>query len=154
MISENFKTFPRAGKLMGIDWGEKRIGLAVTDPDRKFTFARPRATDISHIAYHISHEGVTGVIIGLPIRSDGSDSETTKRVRAFAEKLAEQTDVPIALLDETLTSVAAEESIFRAGDIGKCRCRCDRRGDRHPKDIDSESARIILENALAIMNRR
>jgi putative Holliday junction resolvase len=152
MISENFKTFPRAGKLMGIDWGEKRIGLAVTDPDKKFTFARPHATDISHIAYHISQENITGVIIGLPIRSDGSDSETTKRVRAFAEKLAEQTDVPIALLDETLTSIEAIDRTRR--DLGR---GCDgrvRRCDRHTGDIDSESARIILENALAIMNRR
>jgi len=136
MICDNFKTFPQDGELIGIDWGEKRIGIAVSDPERKFAFARPHAKDISEVAAIISDERPAGVILGLPLRTNGGESETTKRVRLFALKLADETDVPIMLLDESLTSFEAAERILGAG-----------------KDLDSESARILLENAIAVMNR-
>ena len=137
MICDNFKTFPQGGKLIGLDWGEKRIGVAISDPQRKFAFARPHAKNISEVAAIISDERPAGVILGLPLRTNGEESETTKRVRLFALKLADEIDVPIMLFDESLTSFEAAERILDAG-----------------KDLDSESARVLLENAIAFMNRK
>ena len=72
---------------------------------------------------------------------DGSESETTARVREFADALSRHTDVPIMFVDETLSSTAAQESMgrVRVGDI--------------KEKLDSESARLILENAIALMGR-
>jgi len=134
MICDNFKTFPKHGKLVGVDWGEKRIGLSVSDPDRSFAFARPAAPDMAGVLAIISGESAAGVVLGLPLRTNGEESETTKRVRDFAAQLAAKTDVPIILFDESLTSFAAI--------------------DAGAKDIDSESARILLENAIAVMRRK
>ncbi|MDR1027424.1 MAG: Holliday junction resolvase RuvX [Rickettsiales bacterium] len=132
MICKDFKDFPRKGRLLGIDWGARRMGLAVSDPEQKFAFTRPHIDNEPRTANReprllkiIADEDIVGIVVGLPLFFDGSESDTTRRVRAFADDLATQTDLPIIFQDETLTSVEAAES--------------------HPADLDSESARIILE---------
>jgi putative transcription antitermination factor YqgF len=72
---------------------------------------------------------------------DGSDSETTVMVRTFADKLAGRTYVPIMFIDETLSSSAAQEQ------MGRVRVRDIK------KKLDSNAARVILENAIALMKR-
>ena len=140
MIVNNFKSFPKNGKLLGIDWGCKRIGLAVSDERQLFVFARPILKHESkkkeqNFLKIISDEDIAGIVIGLPLRLDGTDSETTTQVRKFATELSSQTKIPIILFDESLTSFAAEDEGAK-------------------KDIlDSESARILLENAISVINR-
>jgi putative Holliday junction resolvase len=139
MICHDFKDFPKTGRLIGIDWGGRSIGVAASDPDRKFVFVRPPITNReSRIAIRdlIRSENVVGVVLGLPLRLDGTDSPTTKRVRKFAADLAAQTDIPIILFDESLTSFEAAENGADAG------------------GLDSESARVLLENAIAVMGRK
>ena len=131
MIIDDFKSFPPLGRIMGIDWGAKRVGVAVSSPDRKFVFARETNADILKT---ISEEGIVGIVLGLPLRLDGTDSDTTRRVRKFAAELAAATLVPIVLFDESLTS-------FEAATGGA-------------KNLDSESARVLLENAIAVMKRQ
>ena len=148
MILPDFKGFPRTGRILGVDWGLSRIGVAVSDPNRDFVFVRPvtnvvRGADnhadiVAKIAYD---ENVVGIIVGLPIRNDGTESDTTKMVRDFVNKLANKTDLPICTIEENLTSVEAQES------MGRVRVR-----DIKQK-LDSESARVILENAIAIIKR-
>ncbi len=148
MILPDFKGFPRAGRIIGVDWGLSRIGVAVSDPSRDFVFVRPvvnvargAGNHADVVAQIAKEEGVTGIVVGFPIRSDGTESETTKMVRDFVNKLETKTDLPICMIEENLTSVEAQES------MGRVRVR-----DIKQK-LDSESARVILENAIAIIKR-
>ncbi len=148
MILPDFKAFPRAGRILGIDWGLRRIGVAVSDPSRDFVFVRdvisvPRGAN-NHadlVADVVRTENVVGIVVGLPVRSDGTETETTKQVRDFVNVLAGHVELPICMIEENLTSVAAQEN------MGRVRVR-----DLKEK-LDSESARVILENAIAIINR-
>lgn len=148
MILPDFKAFPRAGRILGIDWGLRRIGVAVSDPSREFVFVRdpivvPRggAKHAQLVQDVVQSEGVTGIVIGLPLYPDGGESDTTKMVREFANELAAKTDLPICFIEENLTSCAAQES------MGRVRI-CDLK-----QRLDSESACVILENAIAMINR-
>ena len=148
MILPDFKAFPRAGRILGIDWGLRRIGVAVSSPMRDFVFVRDVIV-MSHGADNhadlvvdmAARENVVGIIVGVPVRGDGTESDTTKMVRDFVAKLATKTDLPICMIEENLTSSAAQES------MGRVRVR-----DLKEK-LDSESARVILENAIAMINR-
>lgn len=148
MILPDFKAFPRMGRILGIDWGLRRIGVAVSDPTRHFVFVRdvisvPRGAD-NHadlVANMAARENVVGIIVGLPVRGDGSESDTTKMVRDFVAKLATKTDLPIGMIEENLTSAIAQENIGRV------------RVQELKEKLDSESARVILENAIAMISR-
>lgn len=148
MILRDFKAFPRRGRIIGVDWGAVRLGLAVSDESREFTFTRPvvvsanRGGDlVARVAAVAADERAVGIVIGLPLRTDGTESDTTAAVRAFADSLAAVTDLPICFIDETLTSAAAAEQA----------------GIHNPRaaktKLDSVSARVILENAIAVINR-
>ena len=147
MIIANFKDFSRHGRILGIDWGARRTGVAVSDDTREFVFVRPplvvgQGDDVAkQIADLAVAERVVGIVIGLPLRTDGSESETTQMVRDVANRIAQFTDLPVCFIDETLTSsTAAEESKLRTVKDVK-------------EKLDSESARVILENAIAVINR-
>ncbi|MFQ6744760.1 MAG: Holliday junction resolvase RuvX [Alphaproteobacteria bacterium] len=148
MILQDFKVFPRVGRVLGVDWGMRRIGVAVSDETRQFVFTRPVLNFKSNqnnqadvVAKCAMEEGAVGIVVGLPVYNDGSDSETTVLVREFVKQLTEKIDLPICMLEENLTSVVAQE------EMGRVRVR-------DLKEIlDSESARVILENAIAIINR-
>lgn len=148
MILSNFNDFPRTGRIMGIDWGARRTGVAVSDPTREFVFTRPAivvgrgGVSIARaIADMTITENVVGIVFGLPCYLDGHESETAELVRACATELCTYVDLPIAFLDETLTSRTAQD------EMGRVRVSDIKRG------LDSESARVILENAIAIINR-
>ena len=147
MILSDYKDFPRVGRIIGLDWGLRRCGLAVSDENRDFVFARPqinvRTQDelIQNILNTIALDKVVGVVIGLPLYADGTDSDTTKMVRDFADLLSNQTKLPIIFIEENLTSVIAQEEIGRKS-ISKIK-----------QELDSVSAKIILENAIAVLKR-
>ena len=148
MILPDFKVFPRDGRVLGIDWGLRRVGVAVSDAGRDFVFVRdaivlPRGAN-NHadlVAQLAAQENVAGIVVGLPLYPDGVESDTTRQVRDFISNLATQTDLPICTVEENLTSAAAQES------MGRVRVR------ELKERLDSESARVILENAIAIINR-
>lgn len=148
MILPDFKAFPHSGRLLGIDWGLRRIGVAVSDAGHDFVFVRPvvvvpRGADnhANLVADIAKKESVVGIVVGLPLYSDGSDSDTTKMVRMFIDALAKVTDLPICTIEENLTSAAAQENMGRVS-VSKLK-----------ENLDSESARVILENAIAMINR-
>lgn len=148
MILLDFKAFPRSGRILGIDWGVRRIGVAVTDPDMNFVFVRdtillPRgAKNHAVLVADIAEvEKVCGIVVGLPVRGDGSESETTVMVREFVLQLEKETDLPICMLEENLTSVQAQSEMGRT------------RVSDLKERLDSESARVILENAIAMIKR-
>ena len=147
MILSDYKDFPRTGRILSLDWGLRRCGVAVSDENRDFTFARPqlyiKSQDelIQNVLGIIKEDKISGIVIGLPLYSDGSESETTKMVRDFANLLSQYTDLPIIFVEENLTSTAAQEEIGRKS-ISKIK-----------QELDSVSAKIILENAIAILKR-
>lgn len=148
MILSDFKSFPRAGRILGIDWGLRRIGVAVSDPTRQFVFVRDvvfvpgdKAGAAQMVADVAMREGACGIVVGLPLFTDGTESTTTKMVRDFVADLEKKTDLPICLIEENLTSAIAQE------EMGRVRVR-----DLKER-LDSESARVILENAIAMINR-
>ena len=148
MILPNFNDFPRMGRIIGIDWGARRTGVAVSDVSREFVFVRPAilsgrgAQSIARQLADLARvENAVGIVFGLPLHADGSPSDTTDAVRACAAELCTYVDLPIAFIDETLTSRAAQD------DMGRVRVADIKRG------LDSQSARVILENAIAVMRR-
>ena len=133
------------GRVLAIDWGEARIGLAISDPTR--TLATPRAAleekdkgrQISRVVALIAELEVTGVVVGMPLHMDGSATRSTVPAMKYAEKLARLAGVPVTLVDERLTSIEAEERLTEAG----------RRPGRADKGrIDSAAAAIMLQRWL------
>ena len=104
------------GRLMALDYGSKRIGVALSDPLR--VLARgwgvvPRDPEgeahFAAIAAIIAEEAVTGLVLGLPRNADGSEGEMVELVRAFGSRLAELTGLELAYCDESFSSLEADE---------------------------------------------
>jgi putative holliday junction resolvase len=110
-----------ATRLLGVDYGSARIGLAVSDPDRKIAF--PLATyerrggekDAAYFRTLAAEEAVGGVVVGLPVHLDGREGEKAAQARAFASWLAQATGLPAVFWDERFTTVQAESALWEAG---------------------------------------
>jgi len=133
------------GRVLAVDWGEARIGLAVSDPTR--TLATPYATlaekdkglQVKRVAALAGELEVTEVIVGLPLHMDGRETTSTRPAMKYAEKLARFVAVPVTLVDERLTSFEAEALLEAAG----------RKAGRADKGrIDSAAAAVLLQRWL------
>lgn len=111
------------GRLAGIDYGTRRIGLAISDPGRRIaspvttlTASGNPADDADRvIAWAADHE-IGGFVVGLPLNmQDGSDSDQTRITRAFAAALADRAARPVDLWDERLSSFQADQFLDLAG---------------------------------------
>ena len=133
------------GRLLSIDYGRKRTGLAVTDPLQ--IIATPLTTVpthqlISYLTTYCQQEEVEKFILGYPIRLDGSDTDTTSEVRVLAKQLEKKFVGKIVdLHDERFTSQLALEAMIAGGTSKKYR--------RQKENIDKISATIILQSYLA-----
>jgi len=110
-------------RIVGLDIGQRRIGVAVSDATR--TLARPlmvvtRPASNEHAVALVANEiarlateedGIEAIVVGLPRRLDGSPNELTQPVQAFADALRERTALPVALQDERLSSREAESRL-------------------------------------------
>ena len=137
-------------KYLAIDYGQKRTGLAVSDPEGRMAF--PRVTlnmrgkdaffaDLFAVA---EHEGIQAFVVGLPLRSNNEDSETTRQVRNMAARLTRRTSLPFYFMPETLSSHEAEERLREAGKSGK----------ELREALDRAAAVAILESFLALPEER
>jgi putative Holliday junction resolvase len=131
-------------RILGIDFGEKRIGLAVSDPEGRLAvaLATVRRTSDSQAIRQIIEAALQleiGLfVMGEPLNLDGSRGPAAARVSSFARKLAAESGLPVEMTDETLTSVEAEERLREAG--------IDPR--RHPEKVDATAAQILLQQHL------
>ena len=147
MILSDYKDFPHTGRILGLDWGLRRCGVAVSDEKRDFVFVRDQinikeqAELISGVLDLVQDDKIVGIVIGLPLHADGTDSDTTKMVRQFADDLSKKTDLPIIFIEENLTSAMAEQEMTK-----KSRAKI-------KTELDSLSAKIILENAISVLKR-
>jgi len=134
-------------RFLGIDYGERRIGLALSDPTGMI--ARPHTTlkrrrgkrpPVAAVETVIREHGVTGVVVGLPLDLDGEETAWTREVRAFGDALGERTGLPVHYIDERMTSVRAERAVRSIG-LPK--------GERERKErVDAAAAALILQTYL------
>lgn len=146
-LTTDLMTIPSvtARRVLAVDFGERRVGLAISAPDGRL--ALPLATldrrsdrqVVGQIAELVGNEGVTELVIGDPRGPDGEAGASSRRAHAFGAKLATRTGLPCTFVDETLTSREAEARLEALG--------VDHR--RHPERIDQVAAQILLEEHLA-----
>lgn len=108
-------------KILAVDWGWARVGLAVSD-DLGLTAhglgVFPRVNEaqvLDAIATHVHALGVEGIVVGLPRKLDGRDGPSADAARAFAQALKDRFRLPVHLWDERLTTLAAERMLVGAG---------------------------------------
>jgi len=142
-------------RLLGVDLGSRRIGLAVADAE--VGIARALATlrrgrtpgdDAAAIGRLCAEQGVTELVVGLPLEARGSEGEMAAAARAWAGALGELLRLPVTMRDERLTSFAAEGRVGRMprGRSGGAPSRAQR--NAHRARVDREAASIILQDEL------
>ena len=130
------------GRILAIDYGTKRTGIAVTDPLR--IVPGGLKTVATHelqafLANYFKREPVDLIVVGYPTNMNGEESASMKQIRPFVEKLRKQyPDKEIVMFDERFTSVIAQRAILDSG-IGKM-------ARRNKALVDEVSATIILES--------
>ena len=114
-------SFLPAGRLLGIDYGTVRVGVAVSDPDRIIasphdTYARKDAVaDAAYFARLAAAERVAGIVVGLPLHTGGEEGIKAREARAYGAWLAGVTQRPVVFWDERFTTAAAEDALWAAG---------------------------------------
>ncbi len=137
------------GRVAGIDFGTVRIGIAISDPERKIASPLENYTrrgpeqDARRFRQLAADEGVVLFVVGLPIHLDGRESEKSLEARQFGRWLAEATGVPVEFFDERFTSREAEEILLSA-DLSR---------KRRKKRMDMLAAQIMLSGYLESQER-
>jgi putative holliday junction resolvase len=147
-------------RLLGIDLGTRRIGLALAEPDDvravplgTLNRGRSAADDAERIVAVAVANGATELVVGLPLDMSGVEGKAATAARTWADAIAEETGLPVALRDERLSSEVA------AGRVGRARRGSaggppgPSRRARHRARIDSASAAVILEDELEARRR-
>ncbi|QLC23863.1 Holliday junction resolvase RuvX [Parasphingopyxis algicola] len=135
---------PDGGRLAGLDVGSKTIGVALCDAG--WTFASAAETvkrskfskDLERLRTIFAEQQVAGLVIGLPLNLDGTDSPQTQSTRAFARNLDQALDLPILLWDERWSTQAVERAMIEADVTRK------KRAER----VDAAAAGFILQGAI------
>lgn len=116
-------------RLLGVDYGSVRIGLAISDPQRRIAsplavhVRRDREQEARFFRQLVEEEQVGGIVLGLPVHLDGREGAKAAEARAFGTWLAEATGLPVVLFDERFTTVEAEGALWSAGLTHKQRKR-------------------------------
>jgi putative holliday junction resolvase len=134
------------GRLLAVDYGERRIGLAVSDPTG--TIASPaghilrrpgKRPPIAEIVRRAEELGARGFVLGLPLDEAGEDTPRATQVRRIAAELQRRTGLPVELFDERFTTAAARRAVRELGGSTK-----GRKGD-----VDALAATVLLQHALS-----
>jgi putative Holliday junction resolvase len=133
------------GRLLGVDWGEKRIGIALSDESR--SIAQPLTTlrrrtgkrfPMRDLLTLVAQHAVSGVVVGLPLEADGSDGESALAARALATDIGRMAALPVSLWDERMSTARALKTVQELG--GSTRGR--------KADVDAMAAAILLQHYL------
>ena len=136
---------PRGAPLVGLDLGEKTIGVAVSDA--LWMIASPLETlrkgkfgdDAAQLFKLMESRGAIGVVIGLPVNMDGTEGPRCQSARAFGRNLPRLREVPVAFWDERLSSAAVNRMLIDEMDINRA---------RRAEVVDKLAAAYILQGAL------
>ncbi len=132
------------GRILALDYGKKRVGIAVTDPLKIIATALTYVQNqdlLSFLKKYVQDEDVEGIVVGFPISLNGEQNEWTNEVKEFSESL--KNNFPtlfVELLDERFTSKISLEAMIQAGTKKKAR--------QEKGNIDKTSAVIILQDYL------
>ncbi|MBI4408485.1 MAG: Holliday junction resolvase RuvX [Gemmatimonadetes bacterium] len=139
-------------RILGIDYGERRIGLAVSDPGG--VIAQPLPTlqrrrgkrpPVAAVAELVRAHDVGAIVLGLPLTPAGEESDWTREVRAFGTRLHERTGLAVHYVDERMTSARAERTVRGLGL---------KRSERERKErVDAAAAILILQAFLDKQSR-
>jgi putative Holliday junction resolvase len=133
------------GRLMGIDYGEKRVGLAISDPSG--TIASPagvivrragKRPPVAELVRRAEALEARGIVMGLPLDGNGDETPRSIEARAVAEEVGRRTGLPVELIDERYSTAAALRAIHHMGGSTK-----GRKGD-----VDALAATVLLQHAL------
>jgi putative Holliday junction resolvase len=133
------------GRLLAVDWGERRIGLAISDPSG--TIASPAGTitrrrgkrpPIAELIRRAEAAEARGFVLGLPFDGNGDETPRTMEVRTVGAELERRTGLPVSFVDERFTTAAARRAIHEMGGTP---------GDRRA-DVDALAATVLLQHAL------
>jgi putative Holliday junction resolvase len=136
---------PDRGRWMAVDWGERRIGLALSDPSG--TIATPagaivrrpgKRPPIAELVRRAEALEARAIVVGLPLDGEGEDTPRATECRRVASELTRRTKLPVALLDERYTTATALRAIHDMG--GSTRGR--------KSDVDALAAAVLLQQAL------
>lgn len=134
---------------MCLDIGDKRIGIAVSDPFNSYslpveTYNRKNLkTDLEKIVFYVKEKGATAIVCGLPVNFDGTPSIQTKKAKFFIERIKERVTVQIFTVDERCSTCEAEEVLIAQG-----KSRQERK-----QFVDSLAAATILQGFLNQKNK-
>lgn len=109
------------GRVLALDFGSKRTGVAVTDPTGTIvtpleSVAKANSSDgLASIAALVASQGVTRIVVGLPVGLRGDETRQTAQCRSFAARLAQHVEVPVELHDERFTSRLADRTVAETG---------------------------------------
>jgi len=133
-----------SGKILAVDFGDVRTGLAISDPSRILAsgigFISPGGIEktADAVAELAAKEKVSAIIVGLPKNMDGSEGSRAERCKKFARLVEERSGLPVAMFDERMTTMTASRYLNETGT----------RGGKRKQVIDTLSAQIILQNCL------
>jgi putative Holliday junction resolvase len=131
-------------RLLGLDLGEKTIGLALSDTS--LTVATPLKSlkrskftvDAETLDALVAEHGIGGLIVGLPLKMDGTPGRAAQSARAFARNFASRSAVPLVMVDERLSTVAANRALLEADSSRR----------KREESVDKVAAAYILQGAL------
>ena len=146
MNIKEFKTgLPVRKAVLGIDYGSKRMGLAVSDLSRtiatpyKILYRREISADMAELRKIMAEKEIGAVVLGLPLQMNGEEGEIAAEVRKFAAILEENFKFPVLLWDERLSSLAMENFLIKEVDLSR---------KKRAKVLDASAAAYILQGAL------
>ncbi len=138
LLSDFKKILPPRGVLIGVDYGNVRIGLAVSDAGRSLALPLKTIAKLRELDDIVAAREPAGFVIGMPFTLAGEEGAMAAQVRLFAARVAEKYGLPVFFQDERLTSFGAEELLKEAGLNGK----------KRKKKLDAQAACLILQAAL------
>ena len=131
-------------RFMGLDYGNSRIGIAFSDYTATIATAdsiyksRGQEEDLNYLSSYAKENDVSGIVLGLPLNADGTESEMSLKVKDFGKALEDYSQIKVFYQDERYTSFEAEEYLKEAG----------LKWEDRKKLLDKVSAQIILQNYL------
>ena len=127
-------------RVLGLDVGDRRVGLALSDPTgflaSPFGFVDRGPSDLADIARIAEENEVAEIVVGLPLSMSGDSGAQAGKVRGFIRELRSHTDLPIKTVDERLSTVQAQGMLRQSGR---------RRRDRDRGQLDAAAAAVILQ---------
>lgn len=132
------------GRVLGVDYGERRIGFALSDPTEFLASAhsvsecRNEGEALKAVAGVFKATGAERIVLGLPVNMDGSHGPAAQKVKSFGEKLAAATGTRVEYWDERLSTRSAQDALIEAGT----------RREKRKGLVDKVAAQIMLQNYL------